>query len=51
MFSNGVMYFRYDIVPHSPLTRSEAKECLFDLVQKIHTALQEFHGLGFAHYI
>ena len=38
------------IVPHSPLTHSAVKECLFDLVQKIHTALQEFRGLGFAHY-
>ena len=44
------MYFRYDIVPHSLLTHSAVKECLFYLVQKIHTALQEFHGLGFAHY-
>ena len=35
---NGVMYFQYDIVPHSPLTHSAVKECFFDLVQKIHTA-------------
>ena len=50
IFINGVVYFQYDIVPHSPLTHSAVKECLFDLVQKIHTALQEFRGLGFAHY-
>ena len=31
---NGKQYFQCDIVPHSPLTRSEAKRCLYDLVQK-----------------
>ena len=46
---NGKQYFQCDIVPHSPLTRSEAKRCLYDLVQKAHTAIQALHHLGWSH--
>lgn len=31
------------------LSKTEAKECLSDLVTKTATALQELHSLGFAH--
>lgn len=33
----------------SPLTKSEAEQCLCDLIIKTATALQELHNLGYAH--
>ena len=32
-----------------PLTKSEAEQCLYDLITKTATALQELHSLGYAH--
>ena len=41
--------FAYPKVVYGPLDRLWARQCLRTLVKKIHKALSELHGKGFAH--
>ena len=44
----GLMFYKFPKqIP--PLTKSEAKQCLHDLVTKTATALLELHGFGYAY--
>ena len=44
----GLMFYVFPSkIP--PLTKSEAEQCLCDLITKTATALQELHNLGYAH--
>ena len=42
-------YYKYRGIPNDPLTRPEAKSCLYDLVQKLVQVIESFHKSGWTH--
>ena len=42
-------YYKYRGIPNDPLTRPEAKSCLYDLVQMLVQVIESFHKYGWAH--
>jgi hypothetical protein len=47
--AEAVPGFKYQEVPHGPMGVPEAKQCLGDLVEQIHGALEVLHRAGFLH--
>lgn len=45
----AVKGFKYSKVPHRPLSASEARQCLGDLVGQVHVALDLLHSHGLSH--
>jgi len=45
----GSHEFKYSKVPYGPLTVNDARKCLYTLLMKINTALEQLHQFGFAH--
>jgi len=45
----GIHEFKYFKVPYGPLTVKDARKCLYTLLMKINTALEQLHQFEFAH--
>lgn len=41
--------FKYSKVPYGPLTVGKARKCLYTILVKINTALEQLHQFGVAH--
>ena len=42
-------FLRSPTLPHDPMDRDEAKQCLYNLVKEVAHAIQDLHALGWTH--